>query len=155
MSWAQCFSGSNNIHFNFPPILSDGRNYASWQPEAVINERIQKKENINSNWAYRQFLTHNGLDIMNFNTYESCNEIGLDCHVPTSSTPSSNVPYLYKSTFDSSKPGFGYCNSDLKNPYLSREQLQAQMISPSIVISQNNQNNQNNPYYPNNQFKNK
>ena len=65
MSWAQCFSGSNNIHFNFPPILSDGRNYASWQPEAVINERIQKKENINSNWAYRQFLTHNGLDIMN------------------------------------------------------------------------------------------
>ena len=39
------YSGSNNIHFDFPPIMSDGRNYASWQPEAVINARIQKQEN--------------------------------------------------------------------------------------------------------------
>ena len=56
MSWAQCYSGSNNIHFNFPPIMSDGRNFASWQPEAVINTRIQKQENIQSSWDYRQYL---------------------------------------------------------------------------------------------------
>lgn len=36
--------------------MSDGRNYASWQPEAVINSRIQQQENIQSNWQYRQFL---------------------------------------------------------------------------------------------------
>jgi len=44
MSWATCYSGSNNINFNFPPIMADGRNYATWQPDAVINERIQKQE---------------------------------------------------------------------------------------------------------------
>jgi len=132
MSWATGYSGSNNIHFNFPPIMADGRNYASWQPEAVINRRIQKQENIHSNWAYRQYLTNHGLEIMKYNTTEACIESGLSCHTETSKTPSSNVPFLYKSTFDSAKPGYGYSNSDLKNPYLSREQLQAQMISPTI-----------------------
>lgn len=132
MSWATCYSGSNNIHFDFPPIMADGRNYASWQPEAIINERIQQKEHITSNWQYRQYLTHNGLQIINYNTMESCYEQGLETYIPTSTTPSSNVPFLMKSTFDSSKPGYGYCNSDLKNPYLSKEQLNAQMISPTI-----------------------
>lgn len=133
MSWSTCYSGSNNIHFDFPPIMADGRNYASWQPEAVINKRIQKNENINSNWAYRQYMTHHGLEIMKYNTTEACYEMGLPQHTETNRTPATNVPLLYKSTFDSSVPGYGYCNSDLKNPYLSREQLQAQMIAPSIV----------------------
>lgn len=132
MSWQTCYNASNNIHFDFPPIMADGRNYASWQPEAVINKRIQKQENIHSNWAYRQYLTQHGLEIMKYNTMEVCNEMGLEEHIETSKTPSTNVPLLYKSTFDSAKPGYGYCNSDLKNPYLSREQLQSRMISPSI-----------------------
>lgn len=132
MSWATCYSGSNNTHFDLPPMMSDGRNYASWQPEAVINNRIQKKENIKTNWDYRQYMTHNGLEIMRYNTLESCYTLGLNPHYDTDKTPSSNVPYLYASTFDSGKPGFGYNKSDLKNPYLSREQLYSRMISPSI-----------------------
>jgi hypothetical protein len=135
MSWASCYSGSNNIHFDFPPIMADGRNYTSWQPEAVINQRIQQKENIHSNWSYRQYITNNGIGIMNYNTTEACYEMGLNPHIKTSRTPSENVPILYKSTFDSSRPGYGYCNSDLKNPYLSREKLQSQMIAPSIIYS--------------------
>jgi len=133
MSWGTCYSGSNNIHFDFPPIMTDGRNYASWQPEAVVNERIQKKENINSNWCYREFMTHHGLEIMKYNTMETCYEIGLPSHINTDKTPSSNVPYRYESVFDTSKPGYGYCNSDLKSPYLSREQLQSRMISATVV----------------------
>ena len=43
MSWGTCYAGSNNIHFDFPPIMADGRNYATWQPGAVINENITKK----------------------------------------------------------------------------------------------------------------
>ena len=132
MSWATCFSGSNNIDFNFPPIMADGRNYASWQPDAVINERIQAKEGIQSNWQYRQYLQNNGLQIMNFNTTEACYDLGLDPHVTTGKTPSSNVPYKFNGIFDTSKPGFGYCNSDLKNPYLTSEQLNSRLIAPSI-----------------------
>lgn len=132
MSWATCYSASNNIDFNNPPIMADGRNYSTWQPEAVINERIQKEENIHSNWEYRKFIQKNGLEIMNYNNQSACYLLGLDCHYNTDKSPSSNVPFRFKGTFDTSKPGFGYCNSDLKNPYLSREQLNARLISPSI-----------------------
>jgi hypothetical protein len=127
MSWATCYSGSNNIHFNSPPIMSDGRNYASWQPEAVINKRIQQKENIVSNWQYRQYMQNNGLEIMKYNNLQACYELGMNPHTQTDKTPSKNVPYLFKSTFDNSQPGYGYNNSDLKNPYLSREQMYAKM----------------------------
>ena len=133
MSWATCYSGSNNIHFNSPPIMNDGRNFAQWQPDAAVNKRIQQKEGITNNWNYRQYLQQNGLQIMNYNTTEACYELGLDPHVQTGKTPSDNVPYTFRSTFDTGKPGFGYCNSDLKNPYLSREQLNSRLVAPSIV----------------------
>jgi hypothetical protein len=132
MSWGTCYSGSNNIHFNFPPIMADGRNYASWQPEAVVNERIQRQEKINSNWQYRQYLQHNGLKIMNYNNLEACYDLGLDPHVNTGSTPSANVPFKFKSVYDTNMPGYGYNNSDLKKPYLSSEQLNARLIAPTI-----------------------
>lgn len=134
MSWATCYSGSNNLHFNFPPIMADGRNYASWQPEAVINERIQKQEGIHNNWSYRQYLQKNGEQIMKYNNLEACYDLGLSPHVPSDKNPSSNVPYLYKSTFDGSQPGYGYPTSDLKNPYLSREQLNSRLVAPSIPV---------------------
>ena len=134
-AWRTCYSGSNNILFNTPPIMSDGRNFASWQPDAVINKRIQQTNQITSNWNYRQYMQSHGQQIMNYNTDESFYELGLTPHLTTDATPSSNVPYLFKGTFDTSSPGFGYCNSDLKNPYLTREQLNARMISPSIHLN--------------------
>ena len=128
------YSGSNNIHFDFPPIMSDGRNYASWQPEAVINARIQKQENIKSSWDYRQYMQKNGLKIMKYNSHEAFYDLGINPHELTNTTPSINVPFLYKNQFDMSAPGYGYCNSDLKSPYLSRQQLNARMISPSMTL---------------------
>jgi len=135
-AWATCYSGSNNIHFNFPPIMSDGRNFSSWQPSAIVNERIQKQEGITNNFSYRQYLQNNSSKIMQYNTLETCYELGLDPHVQTYKTPSNNVPYKFKNVFDTSRPGFGYSNSDLKNPYLSKEQLNARLIAPSINLQQ-------------------
>jgi hypothetical protein len=132
MSWATCYSGSNNIHFDFPPVMADGRVYSSWQPEAVVNDRIRHQENITTSWQYRQYLTHNASEIMKINNREACSTLGLPSHFQTNATPSSNVPYSFKSTFDTNTPGFGYCNSNLKQPYLTREQLQARMIAPII-----------------------
>jgi len=130
--WENCYSASNNYNFNFPPIMADGRNYATWQPDAVVNEKIQKQEGIQSNWQYRQYLQRNGLHIMNYNSGEACYDLGLDPHVKSDRTPSDNVPYKFKGVFDTSRPGYGYCNSDLKNPYLTSEQLNARLIAPSI-----------------------
>ena len=134
MSWGTCYSGSNNIHFDFPPIMADGRTYSSWQPEAVVNERIRQQENITTSWQYRQFLTNNATNIMKINNQEACSELGLPSSFQTNATPSSNVPYTFKSSFDTNTPGFGYCNSNLKQPYLTREQLQARMVAPSINV---------------------
>ena len=105
MSWAVCYSGSNNIHFNFPPIMADGRNYASWQPDAVVNKRIQQQENIHSNWYYRKYLQNNALQIMKYNSMESCYDLGLDPHAEINTTPSSNVPHTFKNIFDTNTPG--------------------------------------------------
>jgi hypothetical protein len=135
MSWGTCFSGSNNINFNFPPIMADGRNYASWQPDAVINERIQQQEGIQTNWGYRKFLQNNSNQIIKHNSVQACYTLGLDPHVQSDRTPSDNVPYKFKNVFDTSKPGFGYCNSDLKNPYLSSEQLNSRLMAPSINLA--------------------
>lgn len=134
MSWATCYSGSNNIHFNFPPIMADGRNYASWQPEAVVNQRIQKQAGIHNNWSYRNYLQKNANEIMKYNNLEACYDLGLPTHFSTNKTPSSDVPYSFQSTFDTGKPGYNYPTSDLKNPYLSSEQLNARLIAPSIPV---------------------
>ncbi len=132
--WNHCYSASNNYHFNSPAIMSDGRLWSQWQPDAAVNERIQRQEGIHNNWTYRQFLQSNGLSIMNYNNQEACYTLGLDPHTTTNTTPSNNVPYLFKGTFDTQKPGFGYCNSDLKSPYLSREKLNSRLIAPSIHL---------------------
>ena len=57
MSWATCYSGSNNIHFNSPPIMSDGRNFATWVPACAVNETIQQKNNLTTNYAL-QTISH-------------------------------------------------------------------------------------------------
>jgi len=113
-------------------MMSDGRILSSWQPEAVINRQIQKNENIKTNWDYRQFMQTNGLKIMKYNSFSVCAESGLDPIVGQPAMSASNAPFMFNSTFDSTTPKFGYCASDLKSPYLSREQLNARMVAPTV-----------------------
>ena len=134
MSWGTCYSGSNNIHFDFPPIMNDGRNFAKWQPGAVINKEIREENGINTNWKYRQYLTENADSIIKANQLESCNNC---CYCPTMRVgePISNTPFLYKSCMDKSQP-YGYEESDLKNLYLSSQQLQSRMVAPILTQEQ-------------------
>ena len=137
MSWGTCYSGSNNIHFDFPPIMTDGRNFADWQPGAVINEKIRQDANIKSNADYRKYLTNNADNIIKYNQLQSCDQC---CSCPArygseQSCTSKNSPYLYKSCSDNSRP-FGYEGSDLKNVYLSRSELQSKMVVPILTQAQ-------------------
>lgn len=135
MSWGTCYSGSNNIHFGFPPVMSDGRNYSQWQPGAVINKEIQQQANIQSNWEYRKYLTENANSIIEHNQLASCNECGGCPYYGNNQQTSSNKPFLYKSGSDKSQP-YGYESSDLKNLYLSRSSLEQRMVAPSISQDQ-------------------
>ena len=140
MSWATCYSGSNNIHFDFPPIMNDGRNFANWQPGSFINEKIRKEENIISNSDYRKYLVNNADKITKLNQLNACQQCSSCSINYNNKTHKSNNPYLFKSTLDNSMP-FGYENSDLKNVYLSRHQLQSRMVAPILSQEQYLQNN--------------
>ena len=118
----------NNFLPNRPPLMNDGRNFSSWQPEAVINKRIQEDASITSNWQYRQYMQQNGVKIMQFNAMQAEHDTGTDVNLKFDNSKGSN-PYVYKSVFDSSKP---YQMSELKAPYMSREQLNARMVAPTI-----------------------
>lgn len=134
---------TNNKYPNFPPLMSDGRPItATTQPDAVINADIIKSNNIKSNWEYRQFLTRNADNIIKYNFTESSNDIGyykrpLDVlDIRTNTAPSSTyTPYKYTSVMDNSRPN-GYSSSDLKDAYLSREQLNSRKISPVVTQEQ-------------------
>lgn len=135
MSWGTCYSGSNNIHFDFPPIMSDGRNFSKWQPGSKVNEELRKENNIKSNWQYRQYLTQNADSIIKSNQLEACDDC---CYCPVNQSNkqvTSNSPFLYKSCMEKSQP-YGYENSDLKNLYLSSYELQARMVAPIITQDQ-------------------
>ena len=135
MTWGTCYSGSNNIHFDFPPIMSDGRNFATWQPGAIVNEEIKVRENIKTNWQYRQYLTNNADSIIKYNQLAACDQC---CSCPAKygdGKEISNSPFLYKSCTESTQP-YGYENSNLKNLYLDEYQLQCRLITPVITQEQ-------------------
>ena len=60
MSWATCYSGSNNIHFNTPPLMSDGRHYSNYDPSCKANNELRDSLGIKNNYQYRQWLINNG-----------------------------------------------------------------------------------------------
>jgi hypothetical protein len=98
----------NNIYSDFPALMSDGRAYSNWQPSAVLNEQIRKREGIHTNWEYRAYLQQNAESIMTFDKTTACQQTGC--------------PYSYRSN-----PTI-HTQSDLKNSYLSRQELQSKLF---------------------------
>ena len=128
---------TNNLYPEFPPFMADGRStVASYQPEAILNANLIKQNAIQSNWQYRKFLTENSQDILKQNFREACNDVGYFERFLSgemgNSDPITRVPFQYSSYLQTSQPE-GYSNSDLKDMYLSREQLEARKFSPSMT----------------------
>ena len=126
---------ANNKYDGFPPIMSDGRTItASFQPEGILNEHLVKEIGIGSNWDYRQYLIKNGKDIMRYNCVQAANDVGYVARYTDLSECGSvySTPYIYSSTNASARPT-GYQTSDLKDVYISREQLQSRMVAPEIT----------------------
>ena len=135
MSWSTCYSGSNNIHFNSPALMDDGRNYSSWQQDAVCNDNIKKDANIKSNADYRKYLINNADKIIKINQYEACNNCGTYINLDNSREDNlgvTNTPYIFNNELSNNQP-FGYENSDLKQLYLSREQLKVLKTTPMKI----------------------
>lgn len=135
MSWATCYKGSNNIHFDYPALMSDGRNYTNWDPACEKNKFLIAKNDIQSNFQYRQFLTNNANNLIKTNKKQACDNCGVCDYGHPLQKNTNNGKYLYKSVSDQHQP-YGYETSDLKNLYLSREQLQTRLSAPIMSQTQ-------------------
>ena len=141
---------TNNQYKEFPPMMADGRSLiSSWTPDALINESLIQKNQIRSNWQYRKFLQANAAGLREYNFRETANDTGhvaiakqLGPHgtvgaikgSPRASVVESveNRPYVYQSLLDPARP-VGYETSDLKEVYLSKEQLHSRKVAPYFV----------------------
>ena len=132
MSWATCYSGSNNIHFNVPPMMSDGRIFNMFNAPSA-NKQLKAGLNINNKYDYRQWLINNGNTIREKNYAMAKNE-SSEC-VESGKKMKTNDKYVYQSCLDNSRP-FGYETSDLKNIYLSRNKLQSRVNSHILTQEQ-------------------
>lgn len=103
-----------------------------YQAESVVNNNLQKKSNITSNWAYRQYLQNNAIDIMKYNTYQAIYSSGNNPYILNNNVEANQTPFLYNSVHDNRQPKVSHPNTDLRNNYLEREQFRSRMISPAI-----------------------
>lgn len=133
MSWATCYSGSNNIHFKLPPLMSDGRQFTSYEPPCTHNKEFRNSLGIKNNYSYRQWLIKNANYIMNENNKIACSECN-ECIKSAAQQPKSQK-YLFKNCSDNSTP-YGYETSDLKNIYLSRQNLNSKLKAPILTQEQ-------------------
>ena len=126
---------SNNIHFDFPPIMDDGRNYATYIPACEINEKIQVRNGLSSNYAYRQYLIKNATNLMRTNQLVACDDTG-PCMGQFNQEPRANTnKHIYRGFKDQSTP-YGYETSNMKQLYLTRMQLEARKDAPILTQEQ-------------------
>ena len=128
---------ANNQYKGFPPKMSDSRSLvSSSQPVSVTDFYLSKQHN--SNWQYREYLKNNATNIENEMKVKTLNDVGyyqrfIDNNKNYPEITKSNIPYFFTSIFDNNKP-FGYQNSDVKEIYLSKEQLNARLMAPKIKM---------------------
>jgi hypothetical protein len=134
---------TNNVYSGFPPIMADGRALVgAWQPESLENDALIRDAGIKSNWDYRQYLQKNAETVVRRNFIESANDFGYYERGPYESSVSGNfapsvahastAPTIYKSVAEPQR-SYGYVASDLKQAYLSRDDLNARKQPMSIT----------------------
>ena len=118
--------GTNNIYQNIPSRMTDSRSLiAAHQPEAVLNENLIKQNNIRSNWEYRKFLTENSQQIAQDNFREACNDSGyFQRFTPDERGFQKETHNIPSQTVYKNPETVLQEQSDLKQLYLSREELQ-------------------------------
>ena len=120
-----------------PTQETEGQSFSLWQPFNETNKKIQIESQLDSNWKYRQYMQKNANQIMKYNTMSSIQDSGNNPYTLLNTVVTNNNPYLYTSTHDNSKPLYGYRNSDLKQDYMKKEQMQSRLISPIIPTNPN------------------
>ena len=116
--WATQYTPNNQVDANTPGILSDGRLFTDYTQNSIVNDTIRKEHNLKTNEEYRRFMVYQTDAILQYN-YEQMVTANQPKMYPSTMH---GEPFLYNSIQDNSKP-FGYQESNPKNNYLTREQI--------------------------------
>ena len=119
-------NATNNKYFYFPPIMSDGRLYTSWQPGAVVSENIKKENNIHTNADYRKFMMGNADTIIKKNQKNACNVTGYCPYNMDNSVSLNSGEIVGESIINSNNV------NGLKQKYLARHELESRMKAPYL-----------------------
>jgi len=103
---------------------------AVYIPGSETNIKIRNSENINASWKYRKYLQENATSIMKYNQLLNCSDYNCDYNY-TNNQISPNTPFLYNSCLDN-RHQFGYENSNMKQQFLSKQQLECRKVAPEI-----------------------
>jgi hypothetical protein len=123
---------TNTTYYTITPV---NRLESSWQPEAIINNKIHVDADLISNWKYRQYIQNNSNQIMKYNTMEYIYSSGNNPYTVSEKISNENVPYKFSSLYDPKIPNVGFSNSDLKQDFLYKQQLSGRMIAPSFQVT--------------------
>jgi hypothetical protein len=120
---------TNNQYPQFPPLMNDGRSViSSWNTETSMNDKLKSENRIHTNWEYRKYLIDNAMSIMKENFVETANDTGSG--FVSAYKPTDGQPFLVNSIND--KNAVEISSSDLKDIYLSREQLYSRKFVPTF-----------------------
>lgn len=93
------------------PLMSDGRNFTNWQPVALVNETIRRREHLNTDMEYRAYLQSNANSIRLYNLSLAQNQVS---NFPTVSYDHRvGPPHLFEQRNEPPAPTEG--KSDLKD----------------------------------------
>jgi hypothetical protein len=123
-------NSSSNTYYTVIPV---NPLESSWQPDAVINNKIHVDSGITSNWKYRQYIQNNANHIMKYNTMEYIYSSGNNPYTITDNIINDKVPHRFSSLYDTNVPNYESNNSDLKQDFVKKQQMSARMIAPSIA----------------------
>ena len=134
MSNGSCAKGTNNINMNYPPLMDDSRLFSDYYSSVLNDEMIKRNNNIVTNSDYRHYLQINAESIITNNQLNSCNECSVcPYYNKTNLELSKHSPYIFENTLSNNKP-YGYETSDLKELYLTRQQLDSQKHISKYII---------------------
>lgn len=114
----------NNIHNNFPGLMSDGRLYTQHNLDDLNKNIYKLNKNIKNNQDLRYYMIHNSDNIKEINKLYYRNDMTTYTpkHVLLDKNKMSENPYLFHSIYDDVQP-YGYETNFTKNKYLSRVEL--------------------------------
>lgn len=123
---------TNNLYPQFPPLMNDGRSVvSSWNTETSLNDRLKSENRIQTNWEYRKYLIDNAVSIMKENFVETANDTGSGFVSAYNKPTGEGVQTFFVNSIND-KNAVEISSGDLKDIYLSREQLYSRKFVPTF-----------------------